>query len=193
MYLFFDTETTGLPRDYKAPVTAVDNWPRLVQIAWLLYDDAGTEIEAAAHIIKPDGFVIADAAARIHGISHQRATDEGVPIDKALDRLSEVIPARQVDYVVAHNMAFDEKILGAEFIRLGWPNWLEKKQRLCTMQASTTYCALKGQYGPKWPKLRELHQKLFGSEFEEQHNAAADIQATVKCFFELKRLKIIAV
>jgi len=30
MYLFFDTETTGLPRNWKAPVTDLDNWPRMV-------------------------------------------------------------------------------------------------------------------------------------------------------------------
>ena len=38
MYLFFDTETTGLPRSWKAPITDSNNWPRLVQIAWLVFD-----------------------------------------------------------------------------------------------------------------------------------------------------------
>jgi len=37
-YLIFDTETTGLPRNYKAPVTDGDNWPRLVQLAFLEYN-----------------------------------------------------------------------------------------------------------------------------------------------------------
>ena len=31
-YLFFDTETTGLPKNYNAPITDTDNWPRLVQL-----------------------------------------------------------------------------------------------------------------------------------------------------------------
>ncbi|MCX6741278.1 MAG: hypothetical protein NTY61_02675, partial [Candidatus Parcubacteria bacterium] len=36
-YLFFDTETTGLPKNWKAPIEDLDNWPRIVQIAWAIY------------------------------------------------------------------------------------------------------------------------------------------------------------
>ena len=64
---------------------------------------------------------------------------------------------------------------------------LHRKPQLCTMQASTDYCKIPGPYGYKWPKLSELHMKLFGEYFEEAHDAAADINATVKCFWELKR------
>jgi hypothetical protein len=59
------------------------------------------------------------------------------------------------------------------------------------MERTTDFCALKGPYGNKWPKLTELHYKLFGSGFEEVHNAAVDIQATAKCFWELRRMGII--
>ena len=54
MYLFFDTETTGIPKNYKAPVSDLENWPRLVQLAWLVTDNNGDEIKAAEYIIKPD-------------------------------------------------------------------------------------------------------------------------------------------
>ncbi len=53
MYLFFDTETTGLPRNYKAPVSDSNNWPRMVQIAWRLMDEKGGEIDSQDFIIKP--------------------------------------------------------------------------------------------------------------------------------------------
>lgn len=46
MYLFFDTETTGLPKNYKAPASDSDNWPRLVQIAWSIYDAEGNSWES---------------------------------------------------------------------------------------------------------------------------------------------------
>lgn len=36
-YLFIDTETTGLPKEYDAPYTDIDNWPRLVQLAWIVF------------------------------------------------------------------------------------------------------------------------------------------------------------
>jgi len=77
MYLFFDTETTGLPRNWKAPVTDLNNWPRLVQLAYLLYDENGNKITGGDYIIKPEGFTIPINASRIHGISTERAIREG--------------------------------------------------------------------------------------------------------------------
>ena len=58
MYLFFDTETTGLPKNWKAPVTDLNNWPRLVQLAYLFYDKNGNIISKGDHIVKPEGFTI---------------------------------------------------------------------------------------------------------------------------------------
>ncbi len=37
-YVFFDTETTGLPLNWKAPVTELENWPRLIQLAYIVYN-----------------------------------------------------------------------------------------------------------------------------------------------------------
>ena len=39
MFLIFDTETTGLPKRWNAPLTDSDNWPRCIQIAWQLHDN----------------------------------------------------------------------------------------------------------------------------------------------------------
>jgi DNA polymerase III epsilon subunit-like protein len=94
----------------------------------------------------------------------------------------------QAEYLVAHNMSFDEKIVGAEFLRNRMPDGTSTKKKICTMQSTTNFCAIEGPYGYKWPKLSELHYKLFGTGFEEAHNAAVDINATAKCFWELKRL-----
>lgn len=58
MYIIFDTETTGLPRDYNAPMSDVDNWPRLVQIAWQLHDAKGKLLSNHNYIIRPEGFTI---------------------------------------------------------------------------------------------------------------------------------------
>jgi DNA polymerase III epsilon subunit-like protein len=72
MYLFFDTETTGLPRNYKAPVTDLNNWPRLVQLAYIQYDRNDNKISGGDYIIKPNGFIIPEDVSRIHGITHER-------------------------------------------------------------------------------------------------------------------------
>ena len=73
MYLFFDTETTGLPRNYKAPLTAFDNWPRMVQIAWMQYDESGSLLSETSYIIKPEGYQIPEAVSKLHGITTERA------------------------------------------------------------------------------------------------------------------------
>ncbi|MEX0810747.1 MAG: 3'-5' exonuclease [Chitinophagales bacterium] len=186
MYLFFDTETTGLPRSWKAPVSDLNNWPRLVQLAFLLYDDAGNKIEGGDYIIRPDGFTIPNDAARVHGITTERALDEGVEIQGVLEEFHDFIDESK--FLVAHNISFDEKIMGSEFLRHQMEDITAKKPKICTMHKSTDFCRIPGRYGFKWPKLSELHYKLFGSDFEEAHNAAADINATAKCFWELKRL-----
>lgn len=88
-------------------------------------------------------------------------------------------------------MDFDEKIIGSEFIRNGFENILPSKERICTMMKTTNLCAINGPYGYKWPKLSELHQKLFNSSFEQAHNAFVDVKITAKCFWELYRRKLI--
>ncbi len=186
MYLFFDTETTGLPRSWKAPLTDLNNWPRLVQLAFLLYDIDGDKISEGNFIIKPDGFIIPQDAAKIHGITTERAEKEGHPLLTVLEKFQNLI--EQAKYLVAHNMAFDEKIISAEFLRNNMKNNISFKKKICTMKSATDFCAINWNYGYKWPKLSELHHKLFSTGFDDAHNASVDINVTAKCFWELKRL-----
>ncbi len=190
MYLFFDTETTGLPRDYNAPASDTNNWPRMIQIGWILSDEDGSRIDSAEYIIKPDGFTIPVAASNIHGISTERAIEEGVELDEVLNIFSDMI--NDADTIVAHNISFDEKIIGAEFVRRKTANNFDSKPKFCTMKSTTDFCKIPGRYGFKWPKLSELHINLFGEDFEGAHDAFADIEATERCFFELKKRGIIS-
>ncbi len=189
MYLFFDTETTGLPRNWKAPVTDLKNWPRMVQIAWILCDHIGNRIEADDYIIKPENFAIPHDATRVHGISTEKAIKEGEYLEHVLTKFNEMV--ERTGFIVAHNISFDEKIVGAELLRTGIQSEFHRKRKLCTMQSSTEYCGLPGAYGYKWPKLSELHIKLFGRDFEEAHDASVDINATEKCFWEMRKIGLI--
>jgi len=189
MYLFFDTETTGLPQNWKAPVTDLNNWPRMIQIAWILCDDKGNRIESDDFIIKPENFEIPKDASAIHGISTEKAIIEGVDLKQVLDKFVELI--EKAEFIVAHNISFDEKILGAELLRKEVKSTFNKKRKLCTMKSSTDYCRIPGYYGYKWPKLSELHIKLFGEDFDEAHDASVDINATEKCFWEMKKIGLI--
>ena len=189
MFLFFDTETSGLPRNYGAPLSDFDNWPRLVQLAWLLLDNDGQEIRAENLIIRPEGFIIPEAASAIHGITTEQALIKGVALKEALNSFSQDIdPA---DLVVGHNISFDEKIVGAEFLRKRIANKLFERARFCTMQSSTDFCRIPGNYGYKWPKLSELHHCLFDEGFDGAHDALADVKATARCFFAMLERKII--
>ena len=57
MYLIFDTETTGLPKKWNAPITDSDNWPRCVQLAWQLHDSKGALISDHSYLIKPENLI----------------------------------------------------------------------------------------------------------------------------------------
>ena len=189
LYLFFDTETTGLPKNWKAPVSDIDNWPRIVQIAWILSSKKKGRIESNDYIIKPEGYEIPEESSRVHGITTQKAYAEGIDLIEALKKFN--LALQKSSCLVAHNMNFDEKVLGAEFLRKGMENDFFEKNRLCTMEKSTQYCKLPGPYGYKWPSLSELHNILFGEDFEDAHNAAGDINATENCFWKLRDLGLI--
>lgn len=190
MYLIFDTETCGLPRDWKAPVSNLNNWPRVVQVAWLLCNEAYEVVAAEHQIVKPDGYSIPPDAARIHGITTERALAEGQPLGEVLDKFLRI--CAQAQFVIAHNASFDRCVLGAEFLRAKLDDPFVGCKIVCTKEASTDHCRLPGNYGYKWPTLAELHFVLFREEFQESHTAHGDALACARCFFELKRLGIIA-
>jgi DNA polymerase-3 subunit alpha len=193
MFLIFDTETTGLPQDYNAPVTDSDNWPRVVQIAWQLHDETGKLISAENLIVKPDGFTIPYNSVKIHGITTERALEEGLPLEEVLALFEEA--RTKAKFVAGHNIEFDVNVMGAEFARSGYPYPIVEAPQLDTKDLSTEYCAIPGGKGGKfkWPTLTELHQKLFNTGFEDAHDAAYDVDATAKCFFALLERKVFTV
>jgi DNA polymerase III epsilon subunit-like protein len=189
MFLVFDTETAGLPRDWSAPAADVHNWPRLVQIAWLCCDEADAEVASREYTIRPEGFVITRQASDVHGITTKRALAEGVDLQPVLKEFSEAVLS--ADMVVGHNVDFDTKVVGAELIRAGMANVFTGKTLRCTMRESTDYCRLPGKRGYKWPTLTELHETLFGGGFEGTHGALADARAAMLCFLKLRELRSI--
>ncbi len=120
MYLIFDTETTGLPKNWNAPITDSDNWPRCIQIAWQLHDAMGNVIEHQDYLVKPEGFNIPYDAERIHGISTALAEKDGIALSEVLEKFN--IALVKTKFVVGQNVGFDLNIMGAEFHRLAVGN-----------------------------------------------------------------------
>lgn len=184
-FMVFDTETTGLPKNYKAPVTDVANWPRIIQLAWIIYDDSKNELKVRADLVKPDGWVVPKEKFWIeNNLTQERCETDGVPIELLLNEIIEDMVG--VDILVSHNMSFDSKILGAEMVRKGMDTG-KKITKLCTKVSSTNYCKIphKNGNGYKWPTLDELHRKLFNEGFDGAHDALVDVRACGRCLFEL--------
>ncbi len=190
MYLIFDTETTGLPKRWNAPITDTDNWPRCIQIAWQLHDGMGKLVERQDYLVRPDGFNIPYDAEQIHGISTELAQQEGVSLAEVLEKFNAAMT--KTKFIVGQNVGFDLNIMGAEFHRLSVENPLQVLPVLdtCT-EATAQLCQIPGGRGGKFklPTLTELHLYLFGQPFGEAHNATADVEATTRCFLELIRRK----
>jgi DNA polymerase-3 subunit alpha len=188
MYLIFDTETTGLPRNWSAPITDTDNWPRCVQIAWQLHDAMGNVVEHQDYLIKPDGFNIPFDSERVHGISTELALEQGIPLQEVLERFN--IALAKAKFVVGHNVEFDLNVMGCEFHRYSVDTELNNKPILDTCTEDTAeLLKLPGGRGGRFklPTLTELYQFLFQESFSEAHNATADVEATTRAFLELIR------
>lgn len=193
---FFDTETNGVPRNYKAPVEDLDNWPRIAELGYQIYSPDGKLIHEHVSLIKPIGWTIPTSQFFIdNDMSTERCEKEGNLIEDELKKFHEF--AKDCTAIVAHNLAFDSKVIGAEFLRAGLEDEIDimipeqSPIKICTMESTVDYCKIPGRYGYKWPKLIELHQMLFGCDFDGAHVALSDVAATAKCFFKLVEIGVI--
>ena len=191
MFLIFDTETTGLPKKWNAPLSDSENWPRCVQIAWQIHDFNGLCIENKSYLIKPEGFTIPYESEKIHGISTSLANSKGEKIKNVLETFLKSIS--QCKYICGHNVKFDINIIGAELFRIGHENKIGQLPIIDTCSEITAeITTLSGGRGGKFkfPTLSELYINLFNENFIEAHNASADVEATSRCLIELFRKNI---
>ena len=185
--LVIDTETTGLSP--RRPVTDTEAWERcrIVQIAWAVHQKSGELIEKQCYTVQPDGFIIPDVAANIHGISTAEAIRTGVPLTYALHKLLVSIKANDVETLVAHNMSFDYSVIQAEVWRLVCSKIPDAKELSALLSSRQKRCTmLMGTHpGKRWPKLAALYQELFDEVPTGCHKADADVEFCARIFFRL--------
>ena len=194
MFLIFDTETTGLPKKWNAPLSDSQNWPRCIQLAWQLHDSKGKLINNNSCLIKPDGFDIPFESQKVHGISTDLAKNIGLNLDQVIKSFLEDL--KRTKYLVGHNVKFDINIIGAELYRLGISSNLSELKVLDTCTESTAnLCKIKGGKSGKfkYPTLVELYDFIYKESFTQAHNASADVEATARSFFELVRTNIFSI
>lgn len=186
----FDTETSGLP-DYKQP-SEMPHQPHIVELAALLFDDETHDLVDQVHaIIRPDGWIIPDDVAEIHGITTERAMDEGRP---EAEVLAEFLALHsRCDLRVAHNEDFDQRIVRIAIKRLGAGATQEERDAIAdAFKAAPKYCTMKADAkarGVKWPKLVEAYKHHTGRELENAHSALFDARACAEVYFAMNPVR----
>ena len=204
--LVFDTETTGLPETKILNPDTLNLWPYIVQFSYIIFDtDKNDIILSSDTIVKlKNEIIIPEESTKIHGITNELSKTKGNNISVILTKFLEHL--KNVDLLVGHNISFDINMVKIEILRLIYENTLKNKLKdykyyfhfltnykniYCTLQESIEFCNIKGvnKFGKeyiKYPKLQELHQKLFESGPNNLHNSFNDILVTLRCFMKLK-------
>ena len=191
--LIYDCETTGLP--YSRFVSDTKRWPYIIQLSWMVYDTTDNKIVSIDdHIIHlPKGLGVSTESSDIHGITTAIMLEKGTQIKPVLAKFMD--DARKSHMLIAHNDGFDSKVIQVEQIRNGYEkrNMINalRKVKYCTMKHGTNVCNIvtinkySNKKQLKYPKLSELHGKLFNSLPNNLHNSMVDILVCFRCFGKL--------
>lgn len=191
MELFFDTETTSTP---NAQPASHPSQPDIIQLGVVLSTEEMIYASICC-IIDPSDlnpeWKMNPYAEAAHGLSVDYVKTHGIGHTNVLNLFFDLL--QKADLVVCHNTAFDLRLMEIALSKACFPYeeiiQLNNMPNYCTMKRSTDMCGLKKANGSlKWPKLNELYPILFnGEQFENQHDALADVMATRRCYYELKR------
>lgn len=192
--IFYDTETTGLP-NWSVP-SEDESQPHLVQLGFVVCNaDTKEVIKEVEVIIKPEGWVIPEEVAAIHGITTDKALEVGISEIDAIQMLLDEYLIYSADRV-AHNKTFDQRIIRIGLKRYGYSaevieQWADKDSHHCTMTMAKPLMQLlpKNRYGFKSPKLEEAYEHYTGKKLENAHTALADAKACMEIYFAIKEGK----
>lgn len=178
----FDTETTWFINKKE---TDLEKQPQIVQFAWILWelhDGTFTEIKRVNIMVNP-GKPIPFWASQVHHI-YDIDVKDAPKIDEVMDEILEYI--NEPDVIVWHNIEYDESMVKLELKRLKQEYKYNPKQVICTMKTTVDFCAIQWNGARfKYPKLWELHKKLFDQYFVGAHDAMVDVEATTRSFVKL--------
>lgn len=180
IYVFFDTETTGKIDQRDAGIETKNNFPHIIQIAYLVSNETPKvfymKTERESH----------PGALEKHKITKDILETQGEDAMVVMRRFCKDIA--KADVLVAHNLAFDLPIIQHFMYSHGMFDELlrTKKMRMfCTKEASTDILKLPAKFKNKykWPKLEEL-AKHYGIEMDEEnlHDAMYDVALLQSCF-----------
>jgi len=195
MFLFIDTETTGIP-NYSLDIIDPAQ-PRVLQFAAIVADEKGNEIAAFKCPIKPDGWSVDErlevngrkTAFAIHGLTNDYLNKYGMSMKTALLMFRKFQDMSSLK--IAHNYRFDGFLLKGEHQRIGMDAGPDI-EKFCTMKAMTEIMKLPPTEkmvgaGYTWPKSASLAEAYKfctgGKTIEKAHDALADVRACKEVFF----------
>lgn len=188
--LVFDTETTGFINKKELNLDAQPYIIQFAGILWELEDGKYKELWRKDILIKPP-IPIPYGASQVHHIYDIDIKDSPIMQDSYEEMMNFL---SQADIIIGHNIEYDESMIKLELKRLEKLHLYAPNQVLCTMKTTVDFCALQWNWARfKYPKLGELHKKLFGEYFVGAHDAMVDVEATLKCFLELEKQGVITV
>lgn len=174
MYVFVDTETTGL---VKPEGTKLELQPRMTEIAAIVLDEDLEITQEYNQLINP-GIPLPEIITKITGITDAMLKDQ--PTFGEI--FADIVPMfHGKKYLVAHNASFDQSIIYFDVLRAGkqfnfpWP-----PETYCTVEQSLF---IKGYR----LKLGEIYKLATGKEIKGAHRAINDTRATVEVFRWLKQ------
>ena len=193
--IVFDTETTGLPitkgfnNYYSYKELEKYNSSRLLSICWQVYED--TQLVSNNYfIINTSDFTIDNnsKSCEINGITQEIALEKGIDIKEVFTKLAADLI--NIERLVAHNINFDVNIILSELYRNNSLNTIKlllSKNLYCTMinGKNIAKVTFKNSTNIKLPKLIELYKHFYNEEFQDAHNAEADVYACAKCYFKM--------
>jgi DNA polymerase-3 subunit epsilon len=193
LILGYDTETSNLP-NWREP-SDHPSQPHLMQIAMILSDVEGNEVERFSSIVQPGAnCVMSPEAFAAHGISIERAMDEGIEATEAVDRFMAF--AAKASLLVGHNESFDRRIMRIAASRHRGVKWEPTCETFCTLNRSkhvinlppTPKMIAAGVPGPKSPNLGECIQHFFNEPLVGAHDALVDVEASLRVFWHLTKV-----
>ena len=187
MYLIFDSSANGRPKSYKATLDDSFNWPRMLHLSWIILSEELKPTEDFDCIIKPEGFTPSGASLKSHHLQEETLSESQNTLKEVLEQFKKAV--NQCQYVFAHNLKYNEGIVGSEYYRSSMSNPLIAADKYCLMQEATYYCKLPGKRGYKWPTLQEMHSILFKQGYTPTNHARADVIAASRCFIYLKKAR----
>lgn len=195
MYLIADTETTGFFNEAHPPGSPIQ--PHICQLGAQLCTEEGRVVMEMNMLLKPHHWGVPKEAEAVHGISTALCEQYGLGAVTVMKLFSQMV--KRAKGLVCHRAFFDRGMIHTELIRVEAANellWFIELPTFCTMEGNIKIMNLPptekmlraGRNNPKTPNLQDAHEFYCGTKFDDAHDAMADVNATRRVFFAMKKL-----